>query len=49
MSKAKSFNNFIINEAENEQSNYMFFSNLERIQELASMLLEMDQETIDQC
>jgi len=48
MSKAKSFNNFIINEAENEQSNYMFFSNLERIQELASMLLEMDQETIDQ-
>jgi len=47
MSRAKGFSEFI-NEAERDTSNYMFFSNLERIQELASMLLEMDQNTIDQ-
>jgi hypothetical protein len=32
---------------DDEPSNYMFFSNLKRIQELAKMILEMDQEKID--
>lgn len=30
-----------------ELSNYMFFSNLKRIKDLANMILEMDQEKID--
>lgn len=32
---------------EEDESNYMFFSNLERIQELAKMLLSMDRSKID--
>lgn len=33
--------------AEEDESNYMFFSNLRRIQELAKMLLAMDKEEMD--
>lgn len=33
--------------AEEDESNYMFFSNLERIQELAKMILSMDRAKID--
>jgi hypothetical protein len=32
---------------DDKPSNYMFFSNLKRIQDLAKMILEMDQEKID--
>lgn len=47
MAKAKEFFEFM-NEVERDTSNYMFFSNLDRIQELAAMLSEMDRDTIDQ-
>lgn len=43
----KTFEQYI-NEDSRDSSNYMFFSNLERIQELASMIQSMDKETVDQ-
>lgn len=43
----KTFEQYI-NEDSRESSNYMFFSNLERIQELAEMIQGMDKETVDQ-
>jgi hypothetical protein len=36
-----------VGEEESETSNYMFFSNLGRIQELAKMILSMDQTKVD--